>query len=106
MTAFDDQWKLIQFHKYTQMTHTVTNELYDRIDDPNEYEDLSEQHPEKVAEMAEAIRKWRSLHPVEGVRTSIAAPPGWRAPKDWASYPRLPGAYGQVRLYGPRAWCS
>ncbi|MFW2390052.1 MAG: arylsulfatase B, partial [Polyangiales bacterium] len=88
VTAFDEQWKLVQFHKETQTTHQVTNELYDRINDPNEYENLADEHPQRVEEMAEAIRRWRSLHPIEGVRASIAGPPGWRAPKDWASYPQ------------------
>ncbi len=86
VTAFDEEWKLVQFIQETQLTTEVTNELYHRINDPYEYEDLSAQYPEKVAEMAEAIRQRRALHPISGVRASIAGPPGWRAPKDWASY--------------------
>ena len=50
------------------------------------YEDLSSQNPNIVKEMAEKIRNWRALHPIAGTRTLLVPPPGWRAPKDWATY--------------------
>ena len=34
--------------------------------------------------MAEKIRKWRSNHPINGVRVALSPHPGWRAPKDYA----------------------
>ncbi len=43
---------------------------------------------EVVAEMASAVHYWRTLYPVAGTRSELVPPPGWRAPKDWASYPR------------------
>ena len=27
------------------------------------------------------------LYPVSGTRSELVPPPGWRAPKDWATYP-------------------
>jgi hypothetical protein len=38
--------------------------------------------------MAEAILRWRALHPLNGTRARISAPPGWHPPLDWADYPR------------------
>ena len=40
-----------------------------------------------VARLAEKIRRWRSMCPISGTRNQLVPPPGWRAPKDWASYP-------------------
>ena len=40
-----------------------------------------------VGEMAEAIHEWRTLYPVSGIRSTLTPPPGWRAPRDWATYP-------------------
>jgi len=37
--------------------------------------------------MAAAIHEWRSMYPVAGTRSELVPPPGWRAPRDWASYP-------------------
>ena len=34
--------------------------------------------------MSEKIRKWRSIHPINGVRVALSPHPGWRAPKDYA----------------------
>ena len=45
-------------------------------------------HPDVVQEMAQRIRHWRALHPISGTRSALAPPPGWRAPRDWATYPR------------------
>ena len=41
-----------------------------------------------IKALAEAILEWRGLHPINGLRSKMAPPPGWRAPKDWADYPR------------------
>ena len=38
--------------------------------------------------MARAITDWRALYPISGTRSELIPPPGWRAPKDWATYPR------------------
>ena len=46
------------------------------------------QHPDVVARLSAAIHEWRSLYPVSGTRSELVPPPGWRAPKDWASYPQ------------------
>ncbi len=88
VTAFDDQWKLVQEIDQDQLETRVKSSLFAIDEDPYEYTDVAAQHPERVAAMTEAIREWRALHPVSGVRSVIAPPPGWRAPKDWASYPR------------------
>ena len=88
LTAFDDSWKLVQEMEQDQLSTTVTNYLFKITDDPNEYNNLADEHPEIVVSMSHAISEWRALHPVSGTRSVLIPPPGWRAPKDWASYPR------------------
>ncbi len=87
LTAFNDEWKLVQEIEQDQLTTTVTNYLFRIQDDPNEYLNLAAEHPDVVEELSEKIRDWRALYPINGTRSQLAAPPGWRAPKDWASYP-------------------
>ena len=87
LTAFDDEWKLVQEVKQGLLSADVTNYLFRIADDPNEYNNLASEHPDVVAEMAEAIHYWRTLHPVSGIRSTLTPPPGWRAPRDWATYP-------------------
>ena len=86
-TAFDDEWKLVQEIIQTQLTTEVTNHLFRIAEDPYERVNLASAHPEIVAGLSEEIVRWRSLHPVGGTPRGIAPPPGWRAPRDWASYP-------------------
>jgi arylsulfatase B len=88
LTAFDDTWKLVQEMEQDQLSTTVTNYLFKIADDPNEYNNLAAEYPDKVFSMSKAISEWRALHPVSGTRSVLIPPPGWRAPKDWASYPR------------------
>ncbi len=87
LTAFDDEWKLVQVVVQGQLSAEVTNHLFRIADDPYEYNDLASQHPEVVAKLARAIHHWRSRYPVSGTRSELVPPPGWRAPRDWASYP-------------------
>ena len=88
LTAFDDTWKLVQEMEQDQLSTTVTNYLFKIADDPNEYNNLAAEYPDIVVSMSKAISEWRALHPVSGTRSVLIPPPGWRAPKDWASYPR------------------
>lgn len=87
-TAFNSEWKLVQWLEQDLTEIRIKNELFNIAQDPSETRDLSARYPERVTEMAAAIKQWRSLHPVNGVRAKIGAPPGWRAPLDWADYPR------------------
>ncbi len=87
-TVFDDEWKLVQEVEQDQLTVSVTNHLFRISDDPNEYRNLAAQHPDIVQEYAQRVRHWRALHPIQGTRSALVPPPGWRAPKDWATYPR------------------
>ncbi len=87
LTAFDDEWKLVQEVQQGLLSAEVTNYLFRIREDPFEYHNLASEHPERVAELAEAIHRWRSLHPVAGTRSTLVPPPGWRAPRDWADYP-------------------
>ncbi len=87
LTAFDDDWKLVQEIDQEQLETKVKNSLFKIRDDPNEFEDLAAKHPERVAAMSKKIEEWRALHPIGGVRSIIAPPPGWRPPRDWADYP-------------------
>ena len=88
LTAFNDEWKLVQQVEQGLLAADVTNYLFRIADDPNEYNNLAEEHPDVVADMAAAIHRWRTLYPVSGTRAELMPPPGWRAPKDWAGYPR------------------
>ena len=87
-TAFDEEWKLVQWVEQDLTEIRIKNELFNIKQDPSEFNDLSAKHPERVAQLAQAIKQWRSLYPINGVRARIGAPPGWRAPLDWADYPR------------------
>jgi arylsulfatase A-like enzyme len=85
-TVFNDKWKLVQVITSSLLEVNVENQLFDISSDPNEYNNLAEKYPKLVEMMANKIREWRALHPISGVRAQLVPPPGWRAPKDWASY--------------------
>jgi len=87
LTAFNDEWKLVQEIEQDQLATTVTNHLFRIADDPEEYDNLAQAHPEIVRRLADKIHDWRALYPINGTRSRLVPPPGWRAPKDWASYP-------------------
>ena len=87
LTAFNDEWKLVQQVRQGLISAEVTNNLFRVSEDPYEYINLAEKHPEIVAEMAKAIQQWRTQHPIAGTRHQLVPPPGWRAPRDWATYP-------------------
>ncbi len=87
-TAFNDHWKLVQEVEQGLLSASVTNYLFNIDDDPNERNNLAAAHPAVVERLAEAIHYWRTLYPVSGTRHELVPPPGWRAPRDWADYPR------------------
>ena len=87
LTAFDDEWKLVQEVRQGLLSAEVTHYLFRIGEDPNEHDNLAPEHPDVVARMGDAIHRWRSLYPVAGTRSELVPPPGWRAPKDWATYP-------------------
>jgi arylsulfatase B len=86
-TAFDDDWKLVQRIVQTQLTTEVTNHLFRIREDPYERNNLAAAHPGIVADLSEEVVRWRALHPIGGTPRGIVPPPGWRAPRDWATYP-------------------
>ncbi|MEM9177375.1 MAG: sulfatase/phosphatase domain-containing protein [Myxococcota bacterium] len=87
ITAFDDEWKLIQRIDQGLLSAEVQNWLFRTSEDPYERNNLAEAHPEVVARMAEEIHTWRMMHPLSGTRHALVPPPGWRAPLDWVDYP-------------------
>jgi len=87
ITAFNDEWKLVQEIDQGLLSADVTTHLFKISDDPNEHQNLAVAHPKVVEEMSEAILEWRSLYPVAGTRSELVPPPGWRAPRDWVNYP-------------------
>lgn len=99
-TAFDQNWKLVQWLEQDLTEISIRNELYNIEHDPGETNNVASMYPERVSIMAESIRKWRSLHPVNGVRGKVSAPPGWRAPLDWANYPRPIDQLQEKPAYG------
>jgi len=86
-TAFNDEWKLVQEVEQDQITATVTNYLFKISEDPNEYNNLASANPEVVVDLTKKIHDWRARYPISGTRSQLVPPPGWRAPRDWASYP-------------------
>ena len=87
LTAFDDEWKLVQHVEQDLTSITLEHLLFRISEDPYEYNNLAQEHPRVVARLAQAIHEWRSLHPANGIRQQIVPPPGWRAPHDWSTYP-------------------
>ncbi len=87
LTAFNDEWKLVQRLEEGLLSIDVTNSLFRIKDDPYEYNNLAAEHPRVVADMSAEIQRWRSLYPIAGTRSTLVPPPGWRGPKDWAGYP-------------------
>jgi arylsulfatase B len=88
LTAFNDEWKLVQEMVHGLSSVEVTNHLFRVSEDPYEYNNLAGEYPQVVAELAKEIHYWRSLYPVAGTRAELVPPPGWRAPKNWATYPQ------------------
>jgi arylsulfatase B len=88
LTAFNDDWKLVQEMVHGLSSVEVTNYLFRVKQDPYEYNNLAQQYPQVVAQMAKEIHHWRSLYPAAGTRAELVPPPGWRAPLDWATYPQ------------------
>ncbi len=87
LTGFNDEWKLVQTIKQGLLSADVENWLFDVREDPFERNNLAASNPEIVASMAKQIHQWRMMYPVSGTRNTLVPPPGWRAPKDWTSYP-------------------
>jgi arylsulfatase A-like enzyme len=87
LTAFNDEWKLVQEIRQGLRSADITNYLFRISDDPNEYNNLAAEYPSVVSRMSDAIHRWRQMYPVAGTRMELVPPPGWRAPTDWASYP-------------------
>lgn len=88
LTAFNDHWKLVQEVEQGLLSASVTNHLFNIAEDPNETNNLASSHPKVVSELAKEIHYWRTLYPVAGTRSELVPPPGWRAPRDWSTYPR------------------
>jgi len=87
LTVFNEDWKLVQQIEQDQIGSEVINYLFKIKEDPYEYNNLADQYPEVVQTLAAKIRDWRARYPISGTRSQLVPPPGWRAPKDWSSYP-------------------
>ncbi len=84
VSVMESRWKLVQIIDHQQTSTKVDNFLFDILTDPSEEINLAEQKPADVKRLAEKIRKWRSQHPINGVRVALMPHPGWRAPLDYA----------------------
>lgn len=84
LTAFNEDWKLIQQVKQGFLSADVQHFLFNIKEDPYEYNNLASKHPSLVQKMSRSIQDWRMLYPVNGTRSNLVPPPGWRAPLDWA----------------------
>ena len=69
VTAFNDEWKLVQRIETGFTSVEVTNFLFNIAEDPYEYQNLAQAHPDVVADLAGEIRHWRNLYPVAGTRS-------------------------------------
>ncbi|MEP1471450.1 MAG: arylsulfatase [Halieaceae bacterium] len=88
ITAFNEHWKLVQEIEQDNEGTNITNHLFRIADDPYEYNNLAQEYPEVVRQLAQEVRDWRALYPISGVRSQLVPPPGWRAPRDWSTWPR------------------
>ena len=84
VSVLEKRWKLVQIIDHRSASTEVENFLFDITADAKEKNNLAEANPDIVKRMADKIRKWRALHPINGVRVALAPHPGWRAPKDYA----------------------
>ena len=84
VSVMESRWKLVQIIDYKSAETEVENFLFDISIDAEEKNNLAKDNPKTVDRMAEKIRKWRALHPINGVKVALAPHPGWRAPKDYA----------------------
>lgn len=85
LALFDGRFKLVQILQERATETIVTNHLFDIEADPNEKTDLAERHPAMVQRLQRLLAEWRQQHPMAGTRSTLVAPPGWLAPKDWAT---------------------
>lgn len=84
VSVMEERWKLVQIIDHISAATEVENFLFDMKADPQETKNLAADHPDEVKRLANKIRKWRALHPINGVKVALAPHPGWRAPKDYA----------------------
>jgi len=84
VSVMEKRWKLVQIIDHISAETEVENFLFDMTIDAEEKNNLAEANPAVVKSMADKIRKWRALHPINGVKVALAPHPGWRAPKDYA----------------------
>ncbi len=85
LALFDGRFKLVQILQERATETIVTNHLFDIEADPYEKTDLAERHPAVVLRMQRLLAEWRRQHPMAGTRSTLVAPPGWLAPRDWAT---------------------
>jgi len=84
VSVMEKRWKLVQIIDHKSAETEVENFLFDLSVDAEEKNNLAASNPDVVKRMAEKIRKWRALHPINGVKVALSPHPGWRAPKDYA----------------------
>lgn len=84
LALFDGRFKLVQILEERATETRTTNLLFDVEADPFEQDDLAGRQPAVLQRLQRLLVEWRRRHPMAGTRTTLVAPPGWVAPKDWA----------------------
>lgn len=84
LAMFDGRFKLVQVLEERETETKVQSFLFDIEADPYEKADLAHRHPAVVQRLQRLLSEWRRQHPMAGTRSTLVAPPGWLAPKDWA----------------------
>lgn len=82
---FEGRFKLVQIVEERATQMQVRNLLFDVEADPYEQEDLAVRHPAVVQRLQRLLAEWRQRQPSAGTRSTLAPPPGWVAPRDWAA---------------------
>ncbi len=85
VSVMEKRWKLVQIIDHKSAETEVENFLFDIAIDAQEKDNLAKSNPDVVKRLAGKIRKWRALHPINGLRVALAPHPGWRAPNDYAA---------------------
>jgi len=80
------EWKLVR--EVPHSSGEAKNYLFRIEEDPAEKSDVAEKNPKLVADLVEALERWRKLHPANGVREADGRPKDYQAPKQWVEAAR------------------
>ncbi len=95
-------WKLVEVVDQGPTDMELKRYLF-RVDiNESETHDYWAEKADLARSLGERLASWRATHPLNGLRSSTMAPPGWRPPRDWA-YSGLPDSEVQMDVHDAMA---